>query len=553
MEQEKSYTTEEILNLTLEIIYLLTGEDYVVVKKSYVSKLAPGNCPLVLGGWSRSQNIVMLPPPHSLMLERDNEKKILETTNKMIELLTGEVPVRCQDVSIYFSMEEWKYLDGHKDLYKDIIKENQKACTSPDAVSGTPSPSVSPSSGSQNKDHCAVISPQTAKTSLEGPKMTLTPENITVTKISVREQEYLPSSDTSKQKGHLRNTPTQRKPEQLFYKGDGLTNTNLHNVHSTSIKKEPVLHQEGHLKNSVELSQVHHSQSSSSSTSEKSPSNDKVNHSENEYISVIIKEEPESWVEEHQQSKNNTSPGQSQTQWVTSFGKTVQESRSDNTKCYICNTYLSLQEMAHAGGGLYPYSICGGCFAANSQIITPQAMLSEEKLHLCSACGRSFANKHHLIRHQRVHSGDKPFSCVECGKCLSSKQNLDRHKRIHTGEKPYECSICKRCFAHKSAVIKHERIHTGERPYRCSHCGKGFVAKSELVKHERTHTGEKPYCCTECGKRFSRNYILRLHQNSHLGETKYGCADCGKTFLRKYDLVLHQRLHVSENPLAVQI
>ncbi|KAM5125441.1 uncharacterized protein ACMZJ9_022176 [Mantella aurantiaca] len=64
MEEDQSHMTEMILNLNLEIIYLLTSGDQVTI---------------------------MVPPPHSLKPERNNTKKILEVIQKMIGLLTGEV------------------------------------------------------------------------------------------------------------------------------------------------------------------------------------------------------------------------------------------------------------------------------------------------------------------------------------------------------------------------------------------------------------------------------------------------------------------------------
>ncbi|XP_073453870.1 uncharacterized protein [Aquarana catesbeiana] len=127
MEEDRSHMTEKILNLTLEIIYLLTGEDYVVVKKSSGEPIP--------GGWSRTQSPTMVPPPPSPIPERNKEQKILELTTMMVHLLTGEVPIRCQDVTVYFSMEEWEYLEGHKDLYKDVMMDNQPPLTSPDGSS----------------------------------------------------------------------------------------------------------------------------------------------------------------------------------------------------------------------------------------------------------------------------------------------------------------------------------------------------------------------------------------------------------------------------------
>ncbi|XP_075703304.1 gastrula zinc finger protein XlCGF66.1-like isoform X1 [Rhinoderma darwinii] len=127
MDKDRNEMSRRILDFTLEIIYLLSGEEYTIVKKT------SGDCttPIIheSGGWSSSP--ITEPPPHS----RIHEKKILELIYKMTELLTGEVPIRCQDVTVYLSMEEWEYLEGHKDLYEEVMMEDYRPRTSQDVCS----------------------------------------------------------------------------------------------------------------------------------------------------------------------------------------------------------------------------------------------------------------------------------------------------------------------------------------------------------------------------------------------------------------------------------
>ncbi|XP_073540508.1 uncharacterized protein [Phyllobates terribilis] len=82
---------EKVLKLTLEIISLLTGEDYIVVKKT-------SNQHLTLSSTKKLSS-------HSLIYEKNNDQKILHLTNKITELLTGE--------------EKKMDIEGYKDMYKD--------------------------------------------------------------------------------------------------------------------------------------------------------------------------------------------------------------------------------------------------------------------------------------------------------------------------------------------------------------------------------------------------------------------------------------------------
>ncbi|CAN2390578.1 C2H2 type, partial [Pristimantis euphronides] len=109
---DRKEMSRRLLDFTLEIIYLLTGEEYTVVRKTATPIIHLQES----GGWSLSTE----PPPPCLI------QKVLKVTSKMAELLTGEVPMRCQDVAVYFSMEEWEYMEEHRGLYNDAMMEEHR-------------------------------------------------------------------------------------------------------------------------------------------------------------------------------------------------------------------------------------------------------------------------------------------------------------------------------------------------------------------------------------------------------------------------------------------
>ncbi|XP_066454582.1 oocyte zinc finger protein XlCOF29-like [Eleutherodactylus coqui] len=102
MERNRDKMAESIFTLTLEILFQLTGEDYKGKKTFSDGCQAP-----VSDGWGRTMSPITGPPPHPLILEEINEQKILELTNKMIELLTGEVTLL--GMLGHYTVTLWRY------------------------------------------------------------------------------------------------------------------------------------------------------------------------------------------------------------------------------------------------------------------------------------------------------------------------------------------------------------------------------------------------------------------------------------------------------------
>ncbi|XP_069606276.1 zinc finger protein 773-like isoform X2 [Ranitomeya imitator] len=528
MDVDRDKMVERILHLTLEILFSLTGEDYIVMKKT-----SSEHCQVPMSeGWGRPLIPITGLPSHPLIHEAINDQKILELTYKMIELLTGEVPIRCQDVSIYFSMEEWEYLEGHKDLYKDIMMEVPQPLTSPDL------------SRKRTPERCHhPLLPQDCKQ--EDPNIPqdhqgeeLTHINIIETYVRVDEQckEEIPTYD------YPDNCP-KRSEEQLtsIFKSDDFEiplNTNevsiftpniRSSLHSKYISSDPLKQ----VLSSDSLATTKENQSHKISTEHGNTPKSKKPFVCSEYgNSFPIKK---SFLK---QPKIHTAE--------------KRFSCSMCVKCFKSKSHLVRHQRTHTGEKNISCSECGKCFKEKLDLGTHQRTHTEEKPFSCSECGKCFNQKSTLVRHQRTHTGEKPFSCSECEKCFTQKSDLVKHQRTHTGEKPFSCSECGKRFNDKSALVMHQRTHTGEKPFSCSECGKCFTQKSDLVKHQRTHTGEKPFSCSECGKCFNEKSALVMHQRTHTGEKPFSCSECEKCFKKKWNLVIHQRTHKGEKAFHVQ-
>uniref|UniRef100_A0A8C5MJK3 C2H2-type domain-containing protein n=1 Tax=Leptobrachium leishanense TaxID=445787 RepID=A0A8C5MJK3_9ANUR len=589
--------SQRILDLTLEMIFLLTGEVDIKVRL-------------------RSQ------------IHEQNHEKILELSNQIIRLLTGEVPIRCEDVTVYLSMEEWEYVERHKELYEDVMMEDhQPVITLDKSVSGDFHAAVSLwDIGCENGSE--ILSNNVEKDLNKTRKGQAESATSTERESLASEERHVPEKEI-----YPITEPPDIMEESVSSKEENLTNIDIYKPKeisstytgaeseshgegdishpdisplpehtqteypSTDIKEEPASCEEGNVTDTDMYEAPEHTQTKYTSThftAKHIPLSTPINaDSESREGDLIdpaiypadIKKECLTYknftdtdlykhhdhveakytpgdLKENLKAHPNTSDNQdlaiiSETRklnhniyFTDLFTHSVYKGKSTASSSETGKMSFSQSDLfIHETNGKEERSstVCGENFTSES-VRKSQHVLTESRPFSCAECAEEFTDSIALEKHQSVHTGKKVFKCSECGKCFTWSSSLARHKKIHKGGKTFKCPECWKCFNWASCLARHKKIHTGEKPFKCTECGKCFTQASYLTEHRITHTGEKPFKCNECGKGFTKASSLTAHKMIHTGEKPFICPECGRGFNQASNLAKHKMTHKRDIP-----
>ena len=215
-----------------------------------------------------------------------------------------------------------------------------------------------------------------------------------------------------------------------------------------------------------------------------------------------------------------------------------------------------------------------------SQIRTPRAGLSPEKVQLCKVCIPVLRDILHLAEEQGTNSGQKAYTCGSCGKQFYFIANIWQHQKQHIGENPVCCIMERPSFLKNCTVLASGNLSTfmelrnefmanmGAQPQATNtrkklnnskeceaifHSGKsrhswgeGKIVSSHtdiLVQDERVLTSEGFCKFNTCEKASTQRNTLIQHQKVHARERCYECSHCGKLFSHKSRFLAHQRFN----------
>ncbi|CAH2321026.1 oocyte zinc finger -like [Pelobates cultripes] len=590
MNKNRNRLSERILNITLKIIYLLTGEDYLVVKKHGDHD---GLCSYQMSRFSRTQSPSTVPPPHSVIHERNNDRKILELTNEIIQLLTGE---------------EWEYIEEKKEPFKTIVMEDLQPLSSLDLAALPPlslslsarSPASYPTRRSvshtehSQPDH--VVVKKSSDCVLEGSDSTLgtVPPPRSLLQMRNNEQKVLELTNKiihlltgevwqyldGHKESHSDVILENRQPVSSLDLSKAKTSSVTFQTPISSpsnLNKEDCISESnsadfstiynpcsGNCKRDISDSFVHRVKGNFTDIEMYTASD----HTQTEDPSTHIKDESASREERNLTDPDIYTPTE-HTQTGYPFSN-IKEDPASSEEGNITNIYkqteypsdtVNEEQASYEIGNLTETAIYRP--AEQTQTEYTATNVNEEPV-LCRERNLAdtdiYTRAGHIKTEYTLAYTTEDSALLEEEIITEQTQTQDKqmasttfcipHVITYTREKSFEDSDCENSPSKNPQIAICKTVHTGQKAFSCPECEKCFSSKSILESHQRVHTGEKPFSCSECEKSFCFKPHLVKHQKIHTGFKPYTCTVCGKHFAEKGSLSSHLRVHTGDKPYA---
>ncbi|XP_071988505.1 uncharacterized protein [Engystomops pustulosus] len=438
MELDRSLMTGKILRLTLKIIYLLTGEDYVPIKRCDEDDATEPVQP-----------------------ETSNNQKILELTNEIIELLTGEG----KHVKDYLTPEEE---DGHMHASPTLQCKEEET---PMSISADQSCQTNPQDGQEYEAQC-----KKEESAIDIHSGNFIPDSLHKSQGPMDPSQHIadPAETTDVRQNIMLNDAGGRdlrfkEEDEEVPIGPGADGArNISQLPPSPPNTQDCTEEES---------------DDSETTEEEDEEDDRV-----QGLKIVVKsEEAETRMKiKKEDVSSGVSPGGRETRFMrgTSREDTATSTTGQKVHGIDCK-YVTAEKPFFCGD-------CGGFFKHKSSLVLHRRIHSGEKPFSCSQCGKEFIQKANYLRHQRLHTGEKPYKCSECGKLYAQKQSLLMHQKFHAENEPFSCPECGENFIRQSHLVNHRKSHKGLKRYSCPDCGDFFMLRSSLVIHQRVHSAERP-------------------------------------------------------------